>query len=127
MHRLLSVSLLGLALLSGCRSPTFPELDDTFDGVLQPQGVAFHQFVVQHPGDLNVTVTKFEPLNTVTFGVGIGVVDGNTNTCVVTSAATGRVNTPGLLSVGAGTYCVQLSDTGNVTQEVTYTIKLRHF
>jgi hypothetical protein len=126
MPRLLSVSLLGLALMSACRSPTFPELNDTFDGVLQPQGADWHQFVVQHPGDVNITVTKFEPLSTATFGVGIGVIDGTK--CVVTTGTdTGRVNATGLASAGAGTYCVQLYDTGNVTQTVTYTVKVRHF
>ena len=127
MPRRLSISLLALALVSGCHSPAYPELDDTFNGLLEPQGVAWHQFVIQHPGDLSVTITKFDPLSTVTFGVGIGVIDNASNTCVVTSSAVGQVNTPGLLSGAPGTYCVQLSDTGNVTQEVSYTILLRHF
>jgi hypothetical protein len=89
--------------------------------------VAWHPFVVQHSGDLSVTITKFDPLPTVTFGVGVGVIDTTTNTCGVTSSAVGQLNAAGLLSVAPGTYCVQLSDTGNVTQEVSYTIKLRHF
>ena len=127
MHRLLPLSLLALVLVTSCRSPTYPELNDTFNGLLAPQGVAWHQFVVQHPGDLSITVTKFDPLTTVTFGVGVGVVDTTTNTCAVTSSAVGQLNVTGLLSVAPGTYCVQLSDTGNVTQQVSYTIFLRHF
>src|SRR4029079_12916964 len=105
MHRLCSVLLFAVAFTAACHSPTFPELDDEFNGLLEPQGVAWHPFVVQHSGDLSVTITKFDPLPTVTFGVGVGVIDTSTNTCGVTSSAVGQLNAAGLLSVAPGTYC----------------------
>ena len=68
------------------------------------------------------------PLSSITLGLGFGVVVSNACSVQISSPASTigqELFTPS--GATAGTYCVQVSDQGTVTENVTYTITVKHY
>ena len=112
-------------------TPTTPVAltTQTFSGTVLVGGSDFHTFTVAQTGEVDVTLTSAGPPSTIIMGLGVGTVSDST--CTPTAGAT--VNTPAGATpqlagsgVAAGTLCVQVSDVGNQSSPVTYTVAVAH-
>lgn len=141
MTRLLVASAWLLVAGCGSDSPTSPTTTTTtetvaaptvtevFAGTLPVGGAKFFSFGTSANGTINATLTSvggdFVP-STVMVGIGIGQPSGTD--CVTTSS----VNTPSgsaaqLTGVyAAGTYCVRISDIGNLFAPATFHITIAY-
>jgi hypothetical protein len=137
------------SFVAGCTNPgTGPTLvlkNDVFTGTLQPLGVDSKQFTVNFaaaPTDLSVilnsltAVTGGTPVTGITVGIGLGL--PSLSACAVqilTPNVTIGQELPLPGGIGAGTYCVQISDcptgstgcTPQLTQAVTYNLTVKHY
>jgi len=108
-------------------SPVPPTVTDTFTGTLTVLGTNSHPFVVNEVGGVKVTLTSVDPLTKL--AIGVGTPSTTTGTCVVLDSKTTDPGTAPQLSGTAtvkGNFCVAVSDVGNVTDTVQYTITVLH-
>jgi len=132
------------ALASGCSStntgttlPTQPSLfapptvTETFTGNLTTSGTDSHPFNVPVPGEVDVTLTELNPQPTPAVALTLGI--GLPSTTVVGQCATIQSvsTTPGATPqitghALAGNFCVSVTDAGNLTASVTYTVVVAH-
>lgn len=110
-------------------SPTAPTPVSTedFAGTIDPLGTNIHTFTVKAVGPLTVLLTSVSPLATLAVGVSIGGWDGTTCTAVAANH-NARAGTASVLSgtANVGNFCVQVYDSGNFTEPVTYAIQVSH-
>jgi hypothetical protein len=110
-------------------SPTTATLTtETFTGTVDVASVDFHNFTAAQAGTVNVTLTAAGPPATIFMGLGVGTPSGST--CALLSGGT-TITPAGTVAqlsgtITAGTYCVQISDVGNQTATVTYTVTVAH-
>ena len=135
MKRLYAL-LLALALASAaCKkddAPTTPSAPttktDTFSGTVQVKSSANHTFTVDNSGQVSVTLTAASPPSTIVMGIGVGTpangACGVIQGASVTTAAGATAQLTGVVSPGM--LCVQISDVGNQTAAVTYTVTVTH-
>jgi hypothetical protein len=100
---------------------------DTFNGSLAPNGAIVFTFNVTTAGSVGVTLTSVSPSTTSALGLGVG--PSNNGTCSVTNSTSSAVagSTAQLTaSENPGTYCVKVSDTGNLTTTSTVTVAVAH-
>jgi hypothetical protein len=135
---LLAVSALGCNTQSADNStttttptPTAPSQNEVFSGTLAPQGINLHSFNVAAVGALNVTLTAAGPPSTIFVAVGVGsptttaagptcsIIVTNTVQASAVSVISGTVTTP-------GPFCLQVSDVGNLTTSITYSVLVTH-
>ncbi|HWW86195.1 MAG TPA: hypothetical protein VNZ26_21510 [Vicinamibacterales bacterium] len=130
----LACVLLGTAA-SGCHlkdsSSTSDGTTETFTGTLNPQGTALDTITVSQQGTVSVTLTSLSPQSTVAVRLGIGTSGGSTTspTCSLTSSVSPAVvATSPQISVteSAGTYCVEIADTGGLTAATTFSMTIAH-
>jgi len=107
-------------------SPTTPLFTNSISYVsrIQERGSAWRSFIVTTAGAVTVQLTSVSQTDAV-MGLGLGTVSG-TN-CVVTqtvqTAANGAANSPQIsTTLAAGQYCVKLSDIGNLTKIIDFSI-----
>jgi len=136
--RLAGPALLTLALLSvvgiGCKSPAPPSpvlATETFTGTLAPTASAFHGFSVKYAfsaTDLSVTINSLAPLSGITIGIGFGQPSGTTCSIVI-SQPVAPIGQELFANGGAsaGNYCVQIFDNGTLTENVTYSLTVKHY
>jgi hypothetical protein len=104
---------------------------EIFDGTLQMQGSSFFSFTVQTSGSVSITLASLIPtkpgpaLNTV---MDLGVGQPLETDCNVTSSvAAAPALVPQLVNtLTPATYCARISDLGNLTTPVTFTIRIVH-
>ena len=140
-HALLILPLvltLALAACSSDDSPTEPEdeveptrITETFTGTFGQDEEVFHQFTVVETGDVDMTITELQPVETLTVGLGIGTFDVEADPqCVPIATDTRVVVGATLLSsnIEPGEYCMLIGDVGNVFPDatVTYTVEVVH-
>ena len=138
--------LLGLlALTSGCNKaqplPTPDLLTDTFTGVLNVSGTETKGFVVKYASaisDASVTVTSLKLVSsnadiTTTIGVGFGAFtrfDGGCERVANFTAPAANINQELVARqqfLGEGLYCVQIFDSGTLTEPTAYTMVVKHY
>jgi hypothetical protein len=113
-------------------SPTAPApatITDVFSGSIVQLGSAAFPFTVTATGSVQVSLTAVAPLTTLALGVDIGSWDGTT--CAVGIAKNDHAKSGATALSGtatAGTYCVQVSDSGNIPPDstVTFTVQITH-
>jgi hypothetical protein len=80
-------------------------------------------------GTLTVTLTAAGPPSTITMVLGVGNLSGST--CSLIASVSAQASTTPQLSgpVNAGSYCLQVSDTGSGAQTgpVTYAVTVTHY
>ena len=106
--------------------PTVPE---TFTGTLAVQGLNSHAFTVTQVGTITVTLTAVGPPSTISVGLAAGSVSaGNCSLSQASAIAAQAAATPQIsgTATAAGTYCIGIFDTGNLTAPVTYSITVTH-
>jgi hypothetical protein len=114
-------------------TPTTPAgpLTEVFSGTLEVQGSNFFSFTVATQGQVSITLASLlatrpgPALNTVV-GLAVGTPLGTD--CTVTNAVTAS---PGLTaqlvnSLTPATYCARISDVGNLTGPVNFTVRIVH-
>ena len=130
-------------LASGCSSSTSttqptqpstfapPTVTETFTGTLTTSGTDSHPFMVPAPGEVDITLTTLNPAPTPAVALTLGI--GLPSTTVVGQCATIQSvsTTPGATPqitghALAGNFCVSVTDTGNLTGSVTYTVVVAH-
>jgi hypothetical protein len=125
----LSLSLLTAAcadpVAPATPTPVPPNLTETFTGTLAVLGVNTHPFTVGQVGGVTVTITDMTPSAAILVGVGSQGATGCSVIQSVTAVAGATPQLSGTASV-AGSFCVAVSDAGNLVEPVTYTLVLRH-
>jgi uncharacterized lipoprotein YehR (DUF1307 family) len=112
-------------------SPTSPDttvstVSETFASRIQEGGSASKSFVVSTAGTVKIQLTWVSQADVVV-RLGLGTLDGTT--CVISqtvdTAASVTTDTPQITKdLGAGTYCAKLSDIGNLTTIVDFSITI---
>ena len=130
MKRLLVITVVLLVLSSACSyTPTLPSpftspTTQVLDGTVYPTGTTTMWLTTTVAGTLRVTLTSAEP-GPVTLGLGLGALSGGRcETQMRVDAQPGP--TPQITTAAdAGTYCVEVSDLGSVTESgVNYSISV---
>jgi len=104
-------------------------LTDTFSGTIAQTANMSFPFTVVTTGNVQVTLTDVEPLTTMALGVAVGSWDGTTCTPGLATTDHAKSGVPALTgTAAAGSYCVQVSDAGNIppTWTVSFTVQVTH-
>jgi hypothetical protein len=138
-HRLLTIALaLVSAMCVACNpfdlSPsdsTNPSTNgptlETFSGSLSQGGSLTFTYTVTAAGAVGVTLTAVTPATTSALGLGMGTSSGGT--CTVTSSTSAAIaGSAAQLSAteNPGTYCVKVSDLGNLATTSSVTVTVAH-
>lgn len=124
----------GVALVTaGCADPSapltptpaVPTVTDTFSDTLLVLGANTHPFTVAAFGGVRVTLTSVEPGATVGLGIGTSSFGSCNIVDRVQSVAGSAVQLSGTITV-PGSYCVTISDLGNLVGPAVYTINVLH-
>ena len=129
--------MIGLSLsvlTSGCSdpvappapTPVAPTITEKFDDTLLVLGTNSHTFNVQQVGGLKVSIANVTPSAAVVLGVGT---QSNVSGCILISSLTAVASATPQISGTAtvpGTFCVLVSDVGNLVEPVTYTVTIIH-
>lgn len=105
---------------------------ELFTGTLSPGGAAFYSFTVTTAGDVSITLASLSsgrigPALTSRLSVGIGVPSGfGCTTTAAVDSAPGL--TAQLAAAGASDniYCVNVSDPGVLSGDVTFVVRIVH-
>jgi hypothetical protein len=136
---LAAITLLAAAAAAACHSTTTTAptttaaapstLTDTFTGTIAQTANMSFPFTVAATGNVQVTLTDVEPLTTMALGIAIGSWDGTTCTPGVATTDHAKSGVVALTGTAvAGSYCVQVSDAGNIppTWTVSFTVQVTH-
>ena len=114
-------------------TPTTPALPQTevFSGTISRGGSSFYSFTLATSGSVSITLASLIPTApgpavSKVMGLGVGSPDGTD--CAVTNSVT---TAPGLTaqlvnSLTAATYCAKIYDLGEVTNDLTFTVRIVH-
>ncbi len=125
----------GAVAFASCGSSTSPSATpsptrttDTFTGVLASKGAMYHLFTVAALGQVDLTLTKTDPVATITLG--LGVTQTASGACIPVLLAYNNAAVAGTVITGTadvGAYCAAVYDVGNVgTDAVNYTVTVTH-
>jgi hypothetical protein len=126
--------VLGAAvLMAGCAdpvapttpTPAVPTVTDTFSDTLLVGGANQHPFTVSTIGGVKVSLPSVEPGAAVIVGLGTQGAAGCSLIDQVLTMAGPNVIMSGTVTV-PGTYCVLISDSGNLIEPAVYTINVLH-
>jgi hypothetical protein len=134
MQRTLSI-ILGLALLVAACSdpvappaptPVTPTITETFTATLGLLGTNTHLFSVQQVGGLTITISDINPDTTLSFAIGAQSLVGCTVLQQLTRAPGGATAQLVGTITAPGNFCVQVFDSNNIPEPVTYTLTVLH-
>ena len=126
------VSLLSAAACSDpivppAPTPVAPTITETFSGTLLQLGTNSHQFTINQIGGIRVSLTKIDPSAAVS--IGVGTPSTTSGTCLaisnLTAVASVGVQISGTATL-TGSFCVAVTDVGNLVEPVTYEITVLH-
>lgn len=126
----LALLLLGTAGLSACSTSTNPTLitpataTDVFASRIQQHGSAWRSESIPTAGSVTIQLSSVSQADAVV-ALSLGTINGSS--CVPTqsvqTAANSAANSPQITAnLAIGTYCVQVSDIGNLTTIVDFTV-----
>ena len=133
MSRLLPLLVVAMLTAAACGdSTTTPDtttpdpVTDTFSGFLIPNSASPHQFVTAQSGQILAQIKTLSPNAGLLIGFALGTWNGTSCQLVLTNAkATQGTQLLGQTS-SAGSLCVMVFDTGNITDPVTYDLQVTH-
>ena len=99
-----------------------------FSGTLAQRSASFYTFTVVQAGIVSVTLTSLGGSSAVAVALGIGAPNGTSSCAITSSNPTAIAGTTPQISVTElpGSYCVQISDVGNLTAPATFSITVVH-
>lgn len=127
----------GAALLlalgaAGCNSDTTTSasttttVTDTFSSALAFRGSATRSFRMGTAGTVTIALTSFGN-GAQRVGLGVGITATSAPCSLAQSVITAASTTPQIVTTAdAGTYCVQLYDTGTLTDDTSFTLTVQH-
>ena len=107
-------------------SPSVGPFTDVFASQVGVRGTATRSFTVRETGTVSVTLTSVgAPLE---LGLGVGIPNSGGAGCnLTTSVVTGAGTSPQItITADGGAYCVRVSDVGNLTADVTFSVSVLH-
>jgi hypothetical protein len=100
---------------------------DTFSGSLSQGGSLTFTYTVATAGTVSVTLTAVTPSTTSALGLGMGPSSGGTCTLTNSTSAAIAGSAPQLSATeNPGSYCVKVSDLGNLATTSSITITVAH-
>jgi len=135
---LAAIALISATALAACHSTTTAPttttgapatVTETFSGSIAQTANLSFPFTVAATGNVQVTLTDVEPLTTMALGIAVGTWDGTTCTPGLATNDHAKSGVTALTGTAvAGSYCVQVSDSGNIppTWTVTFTVQVLH-
>jgi hypothetical protein len=99
---------------------------ETFTSTLVPGLTVTHAFTTSSGGAVNITITSIAPVSTIQVGLGVGVWDGTTCAIALSTNQARQGETYQAVASLAGSYCIAISDVGNVVGESTYSVDVVH-
>lgn len=139
-HRLLTLALtLAAAMCVACNPFDLSPSDstnsntnggptlETFSGSLSQGGSLTFTYTVTAAGTVGVSLTAVTPATTSALGLGMGSSSGGT--CTVTSSTSAAIAGSAVLlsaTENPGTYCVKVSDLGNLATTSSVTVTVAH-
>jgi len=128
---LAAVGLAAFGCNNGGDSTTTPSpqtVSETFTGTVAVQGSDFHNFTVSAAGEVDITITAAGPPSTIFVSLAVGTPSGTTCTPIPTATINTQAGAVPQLSGTAnpGTLCVIVSDVGNFTAPITYSVTVVH-
>jgi hypothetical protein len=131
---LLTLTACGTTGDTSTATPTTPTVvgatTETFNGTVNVGSSDVKPFTVTASGgQLLVTLTAAGPPPTIIMGLGVGTYANSTCTLLSNGSVSTAAGASPQLSgaVNAGSYCVQVSDVGNQTAPVTYSVTVVHY
>jgi hypothetical protein len=127
--------ILGLALLVPACSdpvappaptPVTPTITETFTATLGLLGTNTHLFSVQQVGGLTITISDINPDATLSFAIGAQSLVGCSVLQQLTRAPGGATAQLVGTITAPGNFCVQVFDSNNIPEPVTYTLTVLH-
>jgi hypothetical protein len=131
--KLLVAALCAVALACAACNETVPPppsvgpstITDAFTGSLAVGGANTHPVVVQQVSRFVVTLVSVDP--PIALGILVGSLSNGVCVPLTTNAAVQPGSNVAISGTAlAGTFCVQVSDIGNVVDTATYTITVAH-
>lgn len=116
------------ATTSPSTTSTAATTTETFSGSIAQTANATYPFTVATTGSLQVSLTSVAPLSTMALGVAV-TTGGASCGSAIAKNDNARTGTPALGGVvTAGSYCVQVYDSGNIpdSSSATYTVQVTH-
>lgn len=105
-------------------TPVSPTITENFQGTLLVLGANSHPFSVAQVGGLTVTINDITPSASLSLGVGAAGLTGcGVIRTVTVNGTTGQISGT---AAAPGNFCVSVSDTGTLTEPVTYTVTVQH-
>jgi hypothetical protein len=124
----LAFSACGSSSTSPSTTPSPVRTTDTFTGTLTPRGANYHLFTMQAPGQVDITLTKTDPLATII--IGFGITQTSAGQCIPVLLSFNNTAQAGAVISGTttdiGPYCVAVYDVGNVADSTNYTVTVTH-
>lgn len=128
-----ALGIITMMLAPACSDPTLPPapvvapatITETITGTLSPSSTNQQTFTVTQVGSVRVTLVDVEPSAAIGIGIGTPSVAG----CLTAASNTAVAGSTTLLSgtaTVAGSFCVSISDVGNLVEPVQYTILVIH-
>jgi hypothetical protein len=110
-------------------SPTSPNTEVFFTGILNPKGSSFYTFSVTQAGTVTATVASlststFNPTPGLVVGLGFGTPVGTG--CQMTTSLQTSAGLASQLSAasGPGTVCINIFDVGRVAASTTFVVRI---
>lgn len=108
-----------------------PTVTETFTGNLTTSGTDSHPFNVPVPGEVDVTLTTLNPQPApavpLTLAIGLPSTTVVGQCATIQSVSTTPGPTPQITGHAlAGNFCVSVTDTGNLSASVAYTVVVAH-
>jgi hypothetical protein len=125
---LVALPLVCAACSSNDTAAPTPAITDTFNGTVAVGGSDFHNVTVNSEGQIDVTLTSAGPPSTIVEGLAVGTPSGTACSPIQGASKNTGAGSGAQISgtVTAGVLCVQVSDIGNQTAPITYTLTVVH-
>lgn len=124
----LAFSACGSSSTAPTTTPSPTRTTDTFTGTLTPRGANYHLFTMLLPGQVDITLTKTDPLATII--IGFGITQTSAGQCIPVLLSFNNTAQAGAVISGTttdiGPYCVAVYDVGNVADSTNYTVTVTH-
>lgn len=115
-------------LLNNPSTPSGSSGTDTFSGTLALNSSVVFMFKVTTAGPVSVDLSSVSPSTLGALGLGIGTSPDGTGCSVTNSTSAAVANSTAQLTVteNPGSYCVKVTDLGNLTTSSTVTVGVTH-